>query len=586
MKIKIVNVCISFLFFLLLWQQVQSHLFYQLCQLEHINLFVGDSDWFLDSINKMGGAIEWIATWAIQFFDKPVGGVLMFLLPVAVMFAAAVGLFRNKNNQTGIGFQLAAVLAVVQLFSLYDFNFYWSGALALSLVMVLWWFLTIVKLPVVRNLLFIAIIPLITWWLGPVAFVYVLGGILLFTTRKNIVLTALFPLLIFGTGVYLLYEMGECPSWTAAVTPSLYYESMLITPSYHMMPWAMTLLIAAGSRFFPVVSFKNRIVVGIAQLLGWMVPVVVFILFGGDFRNNSNNDVWRLNHYAYNEDWDSILDFLKGKPMTNYLFMNYANMALAQKGELGDFVFHYSPRGANALLVNVNTGKDASVRMLASDIHYLVGCVGESQQQAFEAQVALPTSLGIQPLKRLVKTNLIFGHYAVAEKYLNLISKTTFHKEWAEKYRVFLYDDKAVEADNELGEKRRSLSKNNRFAMFHGWQIELEDILASNPQNKKAMTYLGISYLLNKDVKGFQRFLDKYYGTESLEILPSVFQQAVFVLFEQEKERWKDYDLSPQLLDRYSKFRELYLKNRKSLNLKNVMRNAYGNTFWYYLMFV
>ena len=264
--------------------------------------------------------------------------------------------------------------------------------------------------------------------------------------------------------------------------------------------------------------------------------------------------------------------------------MNYTNMALAQKGELGNLAFNYSPKGMNALLVNANS--TGSIRMLASDIHYMVGCIAEAQQHAFEAQVTFPTSLGIQTMKRLVKTNLIFGHYEVAEKYLNQITRTTFHKEWAEKYRMFLYNDTVVEADVELGEKRKCLSNQNRFAMFHGWIPELEDILEVYPQQEKAMTYLGLSYLLNKDMEGFRRFLDKYYGSEALKELPSVFQQGVIALFQQEKERWEDYRLSPQVVKLYNQYRDLYFKNQRQPNLKNVMARSFRHTFWYYLMFV
>ena len=122
--------------------------------------------------------------------------------------------------------------------------------------------------------------------------------------------------------------------------------------------------------------------------------------------------------------------------------------------------------------------------------------------------------------------------------------------------------------------------------MFYGWQQELEDILEACPQNEKAMNYLGLSYLLNKDMEGFGRFLDKYYGTESLQKLPPVFQQGVIALFQQEKDKWENYDLSPQVMNLYNQYRDLFFKNQKNPNLKNVMVRSYGYTFWYYLMFV
>ena len=581
---KIIHVCISVLFLLLLFWQVQTHLPYQLCQLEHTNLFLGDWDFFLPSLNKLGGAVQWLGTWGIQFFDKPIWGVLMFLLPVYGLFAITACLLRRKGKSSGLWMFLAGWVAVTQLFSLYDFNFYWSGAVALCLAMSALWVLSFFKDNLLRNLLFILCIPLITWLLGSVVLVYVLAGVCLFATKKDVWMTLIAPLAVCIGSIAGAYWLGGCSSLMAAVSPLLYFTPLLDISYYHLLPWVWVVLVWGSARFLSKVDIKKKVLALTVYFLGWIVPSVALVQYGSIFRNQSNIDLWRLNHYAYTENWDAILQFLQGKPMNNYLFMNYVNMALAQKGELGNWAFNYSPKGMNALLVNANS--TGSIRMLASDIHYMVGCVAEAQQHAFEAQVTFPTSLGIQTLKRLVKTNLIFGHYEVAEKYLNLIAKTTFHKDWAEKYRTYLYNDSAIEADAELGMKRKGLSKHNRFAMFYGWQQELEDILEACPQNEKAMNYLGLSYLLNKDMEGFGRFLDKYYGTESLQKLPPVFQQGVIALFQQEKDKWENYDLSPQVVNLYNQYRDLFFKNQKSPNLKNVMVRSYGYTFWYYLMFV
>lgn len=105
---KIVNICISILFVVLLFWQVQVHLPYQLCQLEHTNLFLGDWDVFIASLQQMGGAVKWVGTWGIQFFDKPVWGVLMFLLPVWGLFAITACLLRRKGKSEGLWIPLAA----------------------------------------------------------------------------------------------------------------------------------------------------------------------------------------------------------------------------------------------------------------------------------------------------------------------------------------------------------------------------------------------------------------------------------------------------------------------------------------------
>ena len=582
--IKIINVCLGVLFVLLLGWQVQEHLSYQLCQLEHTNLFLGDWDSLWASLGEMGGFVKWIGTFGIQFFDKPFWGSVVFLLPVWGLFAMTGCILRRKCASAGLWIPLAAWVAVAQLFSLYDFNFYWSGAVALCMAVAGLWGCSFLKSSWLRTILFIVGIPVVAWLWGSVVVVYVLGGIGLFFEKKKSLWTALVPLLVCGGTIALNYFLGGCPTWMNAISPTQYFESLLDIPSYHLFTWILVVLLLGISRFLSWNVEKKQVLAGVICVLGWLLPSGALIYYGSTLRNQSNIDLWRLNHYTYTEDWDGILQFLHGKPMNNYLFMNYANMALAQKGTLGSQAFHYSPRGLNALMVNANS--TGSIRMLASDIQYMVGCVAEAQQHAFEAQVTFPTSLGIQTLKRLVKTNLILGHYAVAEKYLQLIEKTTFHKEWAATYQAFLYNDEAIEADAELGDKRRSLSQKNRFAMFYGWQPELEDILAANPKNEKAMLYLGLGFLLTKDMQGFHRFLDKYYGTEALQKLPVVFQQGVIALFQQEKQKWENYDLSPQVVKMYNQYRDLYFKNQRQPNMKNIMARSFGHTFWYYLMFV
>lgn len=582
--IKIINVCLGVLFALLLGWQVQEHLPYQLCQLEHTNLFLGDWDRLWASLGEMGGFVKWIGTFGIQFFDKPFWGSVVFLLPVWGLFAMTGCILRRKCASAGLWIPLAAWVAVAQLFSLYDFNFYWSGAVALCMAVAGLWGCSFLKSSWLRTILFIVGIPVVAWLWGSVVVVYVLGGIGLFFEKKKTLWTALVPLLVCGGTIALNYFLGGCPTWMNAISPTQYFEPLLDIPSYHLFTWILVVLLWGISRFLSWNVEKKQVLAGVICVLGWLLPSGALIYHGSTFRNQSNIDLWRLNHYAYTEDWDGILQFLHGKPMNNYLFMNYVNMALAQKGTLGSQAFHYSPRGLNALMVNANS--TGSIRMLASDIQYMVGCVAEAQQHAFEAQVTFPTSLGIQTLKRLVKTNLILGHYAVAEKYLQLIEKTTFHKEWAATYQAFLYNDEAIEADAELGDKRRSLSQKNRFAMFYGWQPELEDILTANPKNEKAMLYLGLGILLNKDMEGFHRFLDKYYGTEALQTLPVVFQQGVIALFQQEKQKWENYDLSPQVVKMYNQYRDLYFKNQRQPNMKNIMARSFGHTFWYYLMFV
>ena len=582
---KRVNACLGVLFAVLLFGIVYLHIPFHLQQLEHTSLFLEDWDWFVSMAGQLGGVSHWLAAFGIQFFDRPIVGSLMFIFPICLQFVVMALLLQRKNTGSAVWMPLAAWVSMCQLVSLYDYNFYWASAIALTLVLV--GLLCLSFLPAsyyIRSVLFMAGIPMMAWLAGSVALVYTVGGILLFSSRKDWIQTVLLPLLVYVSTMVLACYQVWCPSWATAFSPLMYYEPLIPFPFHHWSAWICVVAVLGAGRVLPVMDGKKKALVWTVNLLGWVLPCAFWVKYGAELRNDTNHDLWRLNHYAYMEDWDSILEFLKERPMNNFLFMNYANMALAEKGMLGDRAFHYRPRGVDALKVSANS--TGPVRLLVSDVNYTVGCIAEAQQHAFEAQVTFPHSMGIQTLKRLVKTNLIFGHYAVAEKYLSLIGKTTFHKGWAEKYKAFLYNDEAVEKDAELGSKRRDLSTHNRFAMFYGWQPELEDIVEAHPQNEKALVYLGLFHLLSKDMKGFRAFMDKYYAQKDVKEWPLVFQQGQVMMLHQNGETWEDAGLSSQVISGYSQFLAQYSKNRQRPNFKDVMNRSFGHTFWYYFIFV
>ena len=578
---KKINVCLGLLFVALICCQVYLHIPYQLCQLEHTNLFVGDWDWFVPFVERMGGVGRWIGTFGIQFFDETISGSIAFAVPVIWLFIVMVGLLRNTGKQVDVWAPLATGVSVCQLLSLYDYNFYWSGALALALALTWLWLASLFK-SLARSLLVIGGIPLILWGLGSVACIYVLASVILFADRKKWTISIVAPLLTYAFVIALCYFSGFVSDVGSILSPVCYYESMLEMPLFHWCTWGTIVLILVLVRLVENVSWKKKMIGWCISGMCWLLPSALLVQLGESFCHFSNMNLWRLNHYAYTENWDAILGFMSGKPMNNYLFMNYTNMALAHKGELANRAFRYYPRGTNSLLAVANS--TGAVRLMASDVHYTVGCIAEAQQHAFEAQVTFPQSMGIQTMKRLVKTNLIFGHYEVAEKYLSFIAKTTFHKEWAKQYSQFLYNDQALEADTELGEKRRGLSNHNRFAMSYGWVPELQDILEANPTNQKALEYLGLSFLLDKDLKGFQAYLDKYYGTRENKSLPLSFQEAVMALDNQDA--IEKYGISASVKEQYRLFMRQYAQNRQNPNVKNLMHRSFGHTVWYYLIFV
>ena len=189
-------------------------------------------------------------------------------------------------------------------------------------------------------------------------------------------------------------------------------------------------------------------------------------------------------------------------------------------------------------------------------------------------------------MKRLVQTNLIYGEYPVAEKYINVLEKTSCYSSWANGQRKFLYNDAEVEKDPILGTMRKCLSKDNYLSELNNMEKDLRVIAETNPSNKNAIEYLGLFFLMSKDMAGFKSMVEHYYGTDVLPTLPKSFQEAVITLSETEPDYWKRFDISPSVMQRFAEYKKQVLANRNNTNaLPGLMRRAYGDTYWFYFMF-
>ena len=185
-------------------------------------------------------------------------------------------------------------------------------------------------------------------------------------------------------------------------------------------------------------------------------------------------------------------------------------MSLAEEGLLGDRLFDNPCRDIRSIYNDVLLNEDFAV--LLSDIYYSMGHVAQSQRYAFELNEK-KNNMSPRMLQRLVQTNIIYGHYRVAEKYLLWLKKTLFYKEWAEKQENFLYNDVAVEKDPEYGIKRKALIANNRFSGIKGLDDDLLNIARQTRGSRQCITtlqYLGSLYLLARYDKRFINLCEEF----------------------------------------------------------------------------
>ena len=213
---------------------------------------------------------------------------------------------------------------------------------------------------------------------------------------------------------------------------------------------------------------------------------------------------------------------------------------------------------------------------LLSDIYWSMGHIAYAQRMAFETSVLDDRDCNPAMMRRLIETNLVYGAYDVARKYIILLEQDSKTRQMARSYRRFLDNNEAVDADPVLGPKRRCIPSQDFISLVRGIDEDLKDIIRANPSYHNAIEILGVYYLLDCEMDKFKEMLDEFYGTEALPALPSSFAEAACMLSELDRGYWKTVGVDPALYNRYRDF-------TKRLGTGLTM-DKFSDTFWYYIM--
>ena len=273
--------------------------------------------------------------------------------------------------------------------------------------------------------------------------------------------------------------------------------------------------------------------------------------------------------------WEGIITAYQDDGRTaDYPKLSQLNLALAETGQLADKAFHYTQAGSDGIFIPWAMTVESGERL--SDIYWSMGHIAYAQRMAMETNVLDEDGGNPAMMKRLVETNLVFGAYDVAGKYIAILEKDRRYRDSAASYRRFLDNDEAVEADPVLGPKRRCVPEEDFISLVRGIDEDLKDIIRTNPSYHNAIEYLGVIYLLDCQMDKFREMLDEFYGTEALQMLPASFAEAACMLSEIDRGYWKTVGVDPAVYQRYRDF-------IKRLGTGLPMEK-FKDTFWYYIM--
>ena len=553
---------------------------YHFYYIEQSQLFLFSEAYIRNKLLLPGGFSMLVAEFLVQFFIRPYVGAL-----VTAVLLTGVGVCTAGIAPVSGLFILYVLPMLALLFMHFDFNYRVQGTVCYLMMMALLCGYMRIRNDLFRLVAGCVLVPVLFWLAGSIAVLFA-GMVCLFeglrkTPKWYISLIGVAEVLLLGVGTVYFSLMGEY-RWVFG--PDLYYHYTLHPKEIIYYSWIclpLVFLIAffvrnknslSGKKLFAGISCIAQLAM-IAAVLWWGMP---------KYSDAKTLKLKKLDYFARTEQWDKTIEECKGK-LTNFLYMCHLNMALANKGELSDKMFNFDQRGPQGLLVQWN--KSENISCMLSDIYFTMGATASSQEMAFEGYVSAMEDGNPRMLKRLVQTNLIYGTYPVAEKYISILEKTYAYRDWAQSQRKYLYNDEVVESDPILGTRRRMLPDRNSLAMIKGLAGDLALFLEKGPANSAALQYLGAMYLLAKDLEGFKALVEKYYGTEFLPVLPVHFQEAVIVMSEKEPDYWKRFNVSETIVARFTDYKKQVLANRNNSAIAGLLNRSYGNTYWFYFMF-
>ena len=551
--------------------------------IEQLQLFRYAADYWIAQLSEVGGAAALLGEGLTQYFAYPYVGPVVIAALLTGVFGWTAAILRQLQPKRE-PWLLALLPALALLLIQFDFNYLLKGTVAfvgMELALFAW---MRVQRPGLRGISALFGVLFLYLTLGPIAGVFAVCTLLidLCTRRgKRAYIFDLFAIALFVLLAVLAVELTWVRNAAFAWTVQAYYHPILSPKPVIYFAWIclpVALLLTALWPAQTVLSVRRQWIEGLVQVALFAALCYVAI---PRYAHREAYPLKQLDYANRQGNWDEVLRLSQG-PIQNYLYLNYLNRALAEKGVLGDQAFAFNQHGPQGLMVGWD--KTFSVSLLLSDVYFTLGEIALSQEMAFEANVSVIGAGSPRCLMRLVQTNLIFGAYPIAEKYLRLLEQMPVYREWARQHRTFLYNDAAVEADPLLGMKRRGLPTASDLAGIYGLEHDLLLRAKQLPEYALPIQFVGVQRLLAKDLQGFQALLDTYYGTPALPTLPVSFQEAVIMLTERQPERWSYYQVSPAVTTRYGEYRNLVLQNRGNSQLPLLIQRYFGSTYWAYFL--
>lgn len=563
------------------------------------SVFMSGTEFFRECLSRPGGLLEWGGRWFTQLFYVPwLGSSVLALLWMCIFFV----LKKAYSVADGLSpLLLVPVIALLVsdidlgywLYYLKQPGYYFRETLGILSVALLVWASRLDRLSLIGSLLAAAAYPLIgfysvlallcilivaivtrRWIALGVAVAGVLLSPLLFsklytTLRPDEVFTVGFPHFEFGA---FTSPEREWPLYVACA-------SLLVMPLFRRLK-----------------EPKGKWLGGVAAAYVLLVVFAVTVLEKKDFNDVNYHAECKAYRAADEGRWDDLLydaSQVKGK-LTREMIM-LKNVALFNTGDIGNSIYDYDDAGVAPII-------DDSLRIrivnTAGPLIYMHhGMMNFAHRWCVENSVEY--GLNVASLKVLVQVSLVTGDYGAARKYIDMLSRTMYYADWAERYRPALSNHKLVATYPELKKCSELYKYMQQEACTDESLCEKFIINYYANMHDPATPYVRevalVYAMMSKDIQTFWPQYLAYMASHKGREVPIIYQQAAYMygcLEPQSAPNPAQYGITfdkEKVIDRYNAF----MQNVQQLGSTGMDEQAiaentmaeYGNTFWWVYYF-
>lgn len=568
-----------------------------LFRIQELNLFLTDSLFYRELAEYPGGTLLWMSCFLTDFFHYPALGTFLFVLCWMAICFVMRRTFRLSASAWSI-LPLIAPAALLASIVQMGYFIYYIKLQGYFFAGTLGFLLALLSVRAFRPLAvrhpFAGMAWMSVWTIAgyPLFGAYALLGTLYMVLlclrmpgevlKGRVVPMAVGLLLIAGIPLcaWHFYSQTSISEVYTAALPS--FDAFCTVYPVYRYPYYI--LFALPAVCIAVYDRKPERIKA-----GWVtaghiavLAASVFLLDKAWYKDVNFHKELRIIHAIEDEQWEEVLRiYVEGDEEPTRMMVMSKNLALFRLGRAGNEMFRYREGGAHpnapfTVCLSQAGGKTLYYHYGQENFCYR-WCMEDGVSFGWKAEY----------LKFMAKTSLVNGETEVARRYIDMLGRTMFHKDWARKYAVFADHPEKMKESTEFAPILHLLPPENELTSDQN-VIELflmNSFVYSDSDDPIYQEQTLLSALWKKDIPLFWPKFFKYATLHKGEHMPRHYQEAAYLYGNLEH----NVDIShmpfdPEVVDTYKRFMD-FSRQCQGMTEEQMAKAFYpqfGDTFYYF----